>query len=197
MGVKVYGADFEAKALSSKSKKFFLGAIVAGFVVMLTAIWATRLPAIDIKPLAPGVDVTSQLRIGDIRTLQGRFATIIDLRPDGEAPDQPSSSVVEGNCKDFGIKFAYVPVPHGTIPDKSVRALERAIQANPKAILLYCHSGKRAVRTFCLAEASRPGGASLERILAAANAAGHSADDLSSELTARIAHRSSKPEVAP
>jgi uncharacterized protein (TIGR01244 family) len=180
-------------AKATRETKVFLAAACAGFVIMLGVVSVSRKEPIEIKPLGLDINVTSQLQLRDIRGLKGRFATVIDLRPDGEAADQPSSEMVASNCKAWGLKFAYVPVQHGTIPDKSVRALAQAIEANPKPILLYCRSGKRAVRTYCLAEASRPGGASLESIVSAAHAAGQSADDLTSELKSRIAKRSSKP----
>lgn len=180
-------------AKTRRETRVFLSAACAGFVIVLGLAWASRKVPIEIRPLATDISVTSQLQLRDIRGLKGRFATVIDLRPDGEAADQPSSEWVASNCKAWGLNFAYVPVQHGTIPDKSVRALEQAIEENPKPILLYCRSGKRAVRTYCLAEASRPGGASLESIVSAAHAAGQSADDLTSELKSRIAQRSPKP----
>jgi uncharacterized protein (TIGR01244 family) len=184
-----------ARSLHTRRVIVFLAACGVGFVVVLGLFWLNRVPNFETKSVAPRIDVTSQLQLRNVRQLSGQYATVIDLRPDGEATDQPSSEIVEGQCKIYGIKFAYVPVQHGNIPDSSVRALERAIAANPKPILLYCRSGKRAVRTYCLAEASRPGGASLESILTEAHTAGQSADDLTSELKARIAHRSPKGEV--
>lgn len=176
---------------------FFLCGGFAGFVMVLTSAWMSRQVPVEIKPFLNGVGVTSQLQLRDIRRLTGRFATIIDLRPDGEAPDQPSSSDVSSMCNSAGIKFEYVPVPHGTIPDSAVQALSHAIASSSKPILLYCRTGKRAVRTYCLAEASRPDGESLETILAAANTAGQSADDLAPELSARIAHRGAKKAAKP
>jgi len=88
------------------------------------------------------------------------------------------------------MNFAYVPVPHGDIPAGAVTALARAMAENPKPILLYCRSGRRAARTWSLVEVSRSDGLDAADILAAVKAGGQSAEDLDTAIAARIANRS-------
>lgn len=144
------------------------------------------------KPLllTNDVYVTAQLKKEDIPAVRhDGFKTLIDIRPDGEVPDQISSYDAGRMAAQNELRFAYVPVPHGPIPASAVAALGDAIASNPRPILLYCHSGRRAARTFSLVEASRPGGMDAPHILAMVKAVGQSADDLSAEINDRISHR--------
>lgn len=127
--------------------------------------------------LSENVDVTHQLQVDDLAAVRRRYRAVVDLRPDGEAPDQPSSLVMEAAAKQAGLDFIHVPVPHGAIPEESVERLHTYL-ASHHDVLLYCRSGKRAARTWALAEAKRPGGLSAEAILVAVHGAGQDAGDL-------------------
>lgn len=143
-----------------------------------------------VHALAPGVSLSGQLQSVDLERMKAQgFASVIDLRPDGEADDQPAANAMQSAAQAQSLKFAYVPVPHGDIPAASVEALAQALQDSPKPVLLYCRSGRRAARTWSLVEASRPGGMPVPDILAAVKASGQSADDLLPLLAQRVAHR--------
>lgn len=142
------------------------------------------------RALLDGVSVRDQIRLGAVADIgkQG-IRTLIDLRPDGEAPDQPPSSEVAKAAASAGLRFAYVPTPNGAIPDATVDALAKALAGSDQPVLLYCRSGSRAARVWALAEASRPGGASASVILSTVNAVGQKADDLVPRIEVRIAAR--------
>jgi uncharacterized protein (TIGR01244 family) len=137
-----------------------------------------------------GIYVTQQLAESDVASFRKQgFATLIDIRPDGEAPDQPPSAAMRSKAQANQMRFSYIPVPHGEIPASAVIALADAIDRSPRPILLYCRSGRRAARSLSLYEASRSDGPSATTILAMARSAGQSADDLKDEIDRRIAHR--------
>jgi uncharacterized protein (TIGR01244 family) len=177
----------------SMTRAFAL-AVLAG-IVLVVAYAAIRKPspgiAVNAKFLANGVWVTEQVvpeSFADIKAR--RFESIIDLRPDGEEPGQPSSETIAKLAQASGLAFAFVPVKHGDIPSQSVDALAQSLALVHKPILLYCRSGKRAARTWALAEASRAGGMDAAAIRAAVQSVGQSADDLGESIDARIAARS-------
>ncbi|WP_172461855.1 beta-lactamase hydrolase domain-containing protein [Dyella jiangningensis] len=146
--------------------------------------------AISMKPLADGVWVSEQIGPPQLALLrQQRFATVVDLRPDGEVAAQPSSSDMADAAGRAGLAFSYVPVPHGAIPDGAVNALQKALASEPRPVLLYCRSGRRAARTWALAEASRPGGLDARAIRKVVLDVGQPVDDLGAEIQARIAAR--------
>jgi len=176
------------------NKSIFWLAVVLGimFVVGLAGYTHyTGVRPVKFARLTTGIAVTEQIQLKAIPYLPAEgFATVIDLRPDGEAADEPPAVVVESAVHASRMNFAYVPVPHGDIPAGAVTALARAMAENPKPILLYCRSGRRAARTWSLVEASRSDGLDAADILAAVKAGGQSAEDLDTAIAARIANRS-------
>lgn len=148
--------------------------------------------AIPMKLLADGVWVSEQIGPPQLALLrQERFAAVVDLRPDGEVAGQPSSSAMADAASRAGLAFSYAPVPHGAIPDDAVSALQKALASQPRPVLLYCRSGRRAARTWALAEASRSGGLDAQAIRQAVLAVGQPVADLDAEIQARVAARPS------
>ena len=146
-----------------------------------------RIPA---RLLDDGVLISEQLQPESMAELaRTGYAKVIDLRPDGEAGDEPSSSVMAAAAGRSGLPFAYVPVPHGDIPESAVEALKKALQGRKGPVLLYCRSGRRAARTWSLVEAGDPHGMGADAILASVHAAGQSADDLRGEIERRVGLR--------
>lgn len=181
---------------SHNTKIFGLSVIVGAVLVLAVAGYSfwTRPPQVDARNLTADILIAEQLHLGAIPSLnEQHFGTIIDLRPDGEDPNAPASSSVESVVKAHEMAFHYVPVPHGDIPDAAVTALSKALLDSPRPILLYCRSGRRAARTWSLAEASRPGGLIATDILAAVTLSGQSADDLLNDITLRISKRPAFP----
>ncbi|KAF0815346.1 Beta-lactamase hydrolase-like protein [Andreprevotia sp. IGB-42] len=173
--------------------RLFALSILLGLAAVL-ALFAygvlTAPPQLNAHLLTADIAVTEQLQLNAVSSVkESGYATIIDLRPDGEAPDQPASADVQTQAHDNQLHFAYVPVPHGDIPAATVDQLATALANSPKPILLYCRSGKRAARTWSLVEASRQGGMDAAAILAAVKASGQSADDLTASIERRIAAR--------
>lgn len=181
--------------------------LIFGFSVLLGIILILGLSLYDkskrTKPvntnfLTKEISVSEQLTLDSISQLKKQgFKTIIDLRPDGEAIDQPTAADVKKSAAFNNIAFTYVPVQHGEISNESVVALGKALSSNPKPVLLYCRSGKRAARTWSLVEASRVGGLDSLAILAAVKGSGQSADDLTDAINQRIANRSSATGLTP
>ncbi len=144
--------------------------------------------------LAGSIAVAGQLGLDDLSRAAGHgYRTVIALRPDGEASDQPSAALMRARASSEGLAFHYVPVPQGELPDAVAERLGEALAASPGPVLLYCRSGRRAVRAWAVAEAARPGGLDPAAIRAAAAGAGHPVDDLAERLDRRLAQRSAAP----
>lgn len=180
----------------ASNKNIFRISILAGFFLVLAIAgfnYWKRQTQVQTINLAEGIGVAAQIKTSEIPLLKEEgYASIIDLRPDGEAPDQPPAKIMETAARTNQMAFFYVPVPHGDkVPDEVVAALSKAIASSPKPILIYCRSGRRATRAWSLAEASRKDGLDSAAIHSAVNSAGHSIDDLSSAIVDRIARRNS------
>lgn len=181
--------------MNLRRKRVIFGlSLLAGFLWVMGQAgyeYWQRQPRAHMSQLTPEVTLSSQIQVAWVPELAARgYATIVDLRPDGEGPDQPSSKEMEAAARAAQIQFFYVPVPHGeVVPADAVAALGKIMATSPKPMLLYCRSGRRAVRTWSLAEAARPGGLDAEAIKAAAKGAGLYVDDLTPAIYGRVASR--------
>ncbi len=172
-----------------QSLSVFLLSVATGAVVVASMFgwWAwQRHQSLPARVLAPGISISEQLQPRAMSVAQEQFTTVIDMRPDGEAAGQPTSAEMAAAAKAQRLQFAYVPVPHGDIPDDVVDSLSNALASRPGPVLLYCRSGRRAARSWSLVEASRPGGMSVDEIVAAVKSSGQDASDLRARLESRV-----------
>lgn len=179
--------------------KLFVISTALTTCVTLVVLYKQR-PSSRPVPLRIGDDdvvyVSSQLQIQDVAYMRRyRINTIVDLRPDGEAPDEPTHLQVAEAAQVSGLDFSYIPVPHESIPPTAVSALGDALSSARKPVVMYCRTGRRAVRTFALFQASRPGGPGPDAILAMVKDAGFSAEDLRADIVSRIAARTPASEA--
>ena len=172
----------------------FLLSVATGAIVVaaVSGWWAwQRHQSLPAHVLAPGISISEQLQPRAMSVAREQFTTVIDMRPDGEAAGQPSSAEMAAAARAQRLQFAYVPVPHGDIPDQVVDSLSNALASRPGPVLLYCRSGRRAARSWSLVEASRAGGMRVDQILAAVKSSGQDASDLRARLEQRV--RARKP----
>ena len=179
---------------TQRALTFLSSLLLATTAVLAIAAWsrhsdAPALSRVAAHHLSPSIDVTTQLHPEDLAAVGRRYSVVVDLRPDGEAAGQPSSEEMASVAKRNGLEFNYVPVPHGEIPEEAVTRLRRVLDAPHGDVLLYCRSGKRAARTWALAEASRPNGLSATDIITAVHEAGQDAEDLRGRIEAAVGGR--------
>ena len=176
--------------------KLFLISMLVGIVFVVSYSWY-KSPTRHYK-LIRNVDkseiyLTDQLQGSDFEQLARlHIATLVDMRPDGEARDQIPSQKVAELSKQNRITFEYIPIPHGEIPSFGVDRLSSVLTNGNRPILMYCRTGNRALRTFCLADATRKDGHSSAELKSIAKSAGFFVNDLQPEIARRIAARSSK-----
>ena len=110
-----------------------------------------------------------QLHAGDLdeAVAQG-VRLIVNNRPDGEEPGQPSSAEIEAAARDAGLDYRHIPIAGGFAPEQ-VEAMAEALEQGP--VLAFCRSGTRSTFLWALARAAR--GAPAEESVAAAAAAGY------------------------
>ena len=93
---------------------------------------------------------------------------IVNNRPDGEEPGQPTSGEIEAAALAAGLDYRHIPVAGG-FPPGTVEAMARALEQGP--VLAFCRSGTRSTFLWALARAAR--GAPAGESVAAAAAAGY------------------------
>ena len=138
--------------------------------------------------------ITQQISVGQVSLAREMgYEGVVALRPDGEVADQPTAAEIGREAKRLGMVFAYVPVPHGDIPPESVQALKDVLARHAdRRIVLYCRTGRRAARTWGLAEAESPNGLDAREILSSIERIGQDADDLADAIKQRVVARSKR-----
>lgn len=93
---------------------------------------------------------------------------IVNNRPDGEEPGQPSSAAIEAAARAAGLDYRHIPIAGG-FPPAQIEAMAEALEQGP--VLAFCRSGTRSTFLWALARSVR--GAPAGESLAAAAAAGY------------------------
>ena len=114
--------------------------------------------------------VSGQIAPADVAGLKGQGVTmIVNNRPDGEDPGQPTGAEIEKAAEAAGITYRSVPIVRGIGP-ADVEAMQDAMDAAEGKLLAYCRSGTRS--TLAWAVARRKQGASVDALAEAAAGAG-------------------------
>ncbi|MFN3517692.1 MAG: TIGR01244 family sulfur transferase [Novosphingobium sp.] len=135
-------------------------ALVAGLALLTGCSPATTTtPAADpasavgAETIAPGYAVRGQIALPDLAELsKAGYRTIINNRPDGEEPGQPTSAEVAAEAARLGLAYHYIPVAKSGPTENDARALAAVLGKNPGPTLAFCRSGRRAAALKKLAD---------------------------------------------
>ena len=107
----------------------------------------------DIRIVTPDFAVAPQLDPGDMAgAAQRGFKVVINNRPDGEAPGQPTTAEMEQAAKAAGLSYVHIPVRGGPGPHE-VQEVRDVIDGAPGPVLAFCRSGTRSIITWSLGQA--------------------------------------------
>ena len=105
----------------------------------------------EIGRLAADFAVTGQLRSEDLPDIAAQgFRTIINNRPDDEAPDQPPSAELEAAANRLGLGYRHIPVRPGEMGARAAGELATALAELKKPVLAFCRSGSRSANLWML-----------------------------------------------
>ena len=107
----------------------------------------------DIRQVTPDFAVAPQLAPSDMAEAAGRgFKLVINNRPDGEVPDQPTSAQMEAAANAAGLAYRYIPVRGGPTPDQAAEQAQAIAEAGGP-VLAFCRSGTRSITAWSLGQA--------------------------------------------
>ena len=122
--------------------------------------------------LSSSVLASPQIAPADIEAARAEgVRLVINKRPDGEAPDQPSGSEIEAAARAAGMDYRAIPVTPGGFDEGQVQAMAEALENADGKVLAYCRSGTRSTLLWALAQAAC--GADPQAIADAAADAGY------------------------
>lgn len=123
-------------------------------------------------PLRADFSASPQLLPGDMALAAADgYTLIVNNRPDGEAPGQPSSAEMEAAARAAGLSYVHIPVDGRGISPDHIFALKKALNETDGKALAFCTSGTRSVYLQAFAEAVS--GRPADEIIAEAGQAGY------------------------
>ena len=164
----------------------------AAMALTLAAVAACHAPDPNApRQLTGDVSVSGQITVADVKALRDKgFRTIVNMRPDSEAPEHAKYPEMQGAAQAAGLGYSYIPLKKGApMPATAPEALGSVLTRLPKPVLLFEETPERPAKVWALAEASRSGGLDAAAITQAVKAAGFSADDIAPQIAKRIAAR--------
>lgn len=96
--------------------------------------------------------VASQPDIGSIADLAKDYATLINLRPDGEEANQPGNNAEHAAATDAKLGYAFLPVTGSTITEADIRAFQHAMNSVDGPVYAHCKGGTRVLTLYVLGE---------------------------------------------
>lgn len=125
------------------------------------------------RPLTPTVCVSAQIApdtIAEIAALG--FHVVINNRPDGEEPGQPSSQSIAQACAQAGLAYYHIPLGPAGIDAEMIAASQKAFtHADTHKVFAFCRSGNRSTLLWGLAMAAA--GQDPDHLAACAREAGY------------------------
>ena len=91
------------------------------------------------------VSLASQIQLDDIALIKKKgFETIINNRPDNEAPKQPSNEEIRFRAREQGLSYFYIPILPVGISAENIEQTIIALKQTQGPVLAFCRSGTRS-----------------------------------------------------
>jgi len=127
------------------------------------------------RALTEDVFVAGQIGPDQIALLKEQgIATIINNRPDFEAPSQPKSDELKSQIEAAGLNYAFLPMAGG-LSSELIEQSVSAFKSLPRPILAFCASGTRSTALWGFAHVKELG---VEGVMNAMQAAGYNLEQI-------------------
>ena len=141
-----------------------------------------------IRPVTDRLSVAPQLSPADLPGVAATgYTALVNNRPDGEEPGQPSGEAMRAAAEAAGLRYAEIPVTHAGFGHHQLDAMAAVLREADGPVLAFCRSGTRSCNLWALAEAKN--GGDPEALVAAARTAGYDLSGIRPTLDALAAGR--------
>ena len=135
----------------------------------------------DLRRITDHVSVAPQIQPGDVVAIKAAgFTTIVNNRPDGEAPNQPDGATIKAAAEAAGLKYVEIPLGREGVSSEMVEETKAVLDGSTGPVLCYCRSGTRSTTLWALSQA---GTMPADEIIAAAGQAGYDVSHLAGHLS--------------
>ena len=110
------------------------------------------------------VAVSEQVGLADVPAIAAAvFKVLINNRPDGEAPGQPTSAEFAAAAAENGLKYVYYPVNGMNFPGPDLPGLAAAFENAEGPVLAFCRSGTRSINLWLATRSAEDMPVALQR----------------------------------
>lgn len=103
----------------------------------------------QIVKLNEHVAVSAQISTDEVAVIaDAGFKVLVNNRPDGEAPDQPTSEQIAAAAEAAGLEYHYFPVNALNFPGPDAAAMAALLNDPDKPVLAFCRSGTRCTNLW-------------------------------------------------
>ncbi len=135
----------------------------------------------EIKRINDHVSVSGQIGPEDVPALKAAgFTTIVNNRPDGEAPDQAPGAEIEAAAEAAGLAYHYIPLGRDGVSPDMIEKTRSVLEGSSGPVFCYCRSGTRSTTLWALSQAGK---ADAYSIIDAAQHAGYDMSHLAAHLS--------------
>lgn len=135
----------------------------------------------DVKRINDHVSVSPQISPEDIQTIKAQgFVAIINNRPDGESPDQPTNAAIETAAHEAGLSYHFIPLGREGVSSDMIEKTKEVLEGSTGPVFCFCRSGTRSTTLWALSQAGK---APANEIISAAAHAGYDVSHLAGHLS--------------
>ncbi len=107
----------------------------------------------DFREVTDDFSVSPQIAPEDVAAAAAQgFVLIINNRPDGEQPGQPTGAQIEAQAKAHGLTYAHIPFAGRPTAEQAKAVHDLAAAAEGK-VLAFCRSGTRSITAWSIGQA--------------------------------------------
>ncbi|MDP4650550.1 MAG: TIGR01244 family sulfur transferase [Haliea sp.] len=102
-----------------------------------------------IVKVTPEVAVSEQVNLDDVPAIAAAgYAVLMNNRPDGESPGQPTSAEFAAAAAQNGLQYVYYPINGMNFPGPNLSAVAAAFDNAQGPVLAFCRSGTRSINLW-------------------------------------------------
>lgn len=125
----------------------------------------------ETNQLTERLSVSAQIKLADLKAVKAAgFDTIVNNRPDGEAPRQPRSETLAKRADELGLAYHYIPVFPGKMSADNVSDFNQVLGQDSGAVLAFCRTGTRSSNLWAKTQIGKR---SAEDVISRGKAAGY------------------------
>jgi uncharacterized protein (TIGR01244 family) len=103
----------------------------------------------NIVRLTDSIAVSPQIMPEDVAEIAAAgFCVLINNRPDGEVPDQPTSAAIAAAAQAAGLEYHHMPVTAASFPGPDLQAMSDLLDDPARPALAFCRTGTRCANLW-------------------------------------------------